>query len=101
MPVCTRRMLPWYPSARRRLRMDTAEARLRARVAARFRLETRTVTLPWSGLGYQIALPASFDPLLDAAAADPEQHLPYWATLWPSGIALADVILSRRISFAG
>lgn len=81
--------------------VEHAEARLRARIASRFRLETRTVHLPWSGCRYRIALPASFDPLLDAAAADPEQHLPYWATLWPSGIALADVILSRPVVLAG
>ena len=24
------------------------------------------------------------------AAGDPEQNLPYWAEIWPSGIALAD-----------
>jgi predicted nicotinamide N-methyase len=81
--------------------MDKAEARLQARVASRFRLETRTVTLPWSSCHYRITLPASFDSLLDAAADDPEQHLPYWAALWPSGIALADVILSRPVSFEG
>ena len=81
--------------------MRRMEARLRARAAARFRLQMRTVTLPWSGLSYVIALPASFDPLLDAAADDPEQHLPYWATLWPSGIALADVISSRGMLLAG
>ncbi len=81
--------------------MGRTEAQLRVRAAARFRLQMRTVTLPWTGLNYRIALPASFDPLLDAAADDPEQHLPYWATLWPSGIALADVILSRGMPLAG
>lgn len=39
--------------------------------------------------------PATFDRLLTAAARDPEQNLPYWATLWPSGIALADAILGQ------
>ena len=81
--------------------MGRTEARLRARAAARFRLQMRTVRLPLSGLNYVIALPASFDPLLDAAADDPEQHLPYWATLWPSGIALADVTLSHPVPLAG
>jgi predicted nicotinamide N-methyase len=37
-------------------------------------------------------MPAAIDPLLDLAADDPEQNLPYWAELWPSGIALADLI---------
>jgi predicted nicotinamide N-methyase len=36
--------------------------------------------------------PSDFDVLLDAAQADPEQNLPYWAELWPSGIALAAAI---------
>src|SRR5689334_4908016 len=87
--------------AKERWIMKYAEARLRARVAARFKPETRLVRLPWSELDYQIVLPASFDPLLDAAASDPEQNLPYWATLWPSGIALADVLLSQPVSLAG
>jgi predicted nicotinamide N-methyase len=37
-------------------------------------------------------MPEAIDPLLDLAADDPEQNLPYWAELWPSGIALADLI---------
>lgn len=81
--------------------MQYAEARLRTRIAGKFRPETRVVRLPWSGRDYQIVLPASFDPLLDAAASDPEQNLPYWATLWPSGIALADVLLSRPVPLTG
>ena len=35
------------------------------------------------------------DSLLDRIARDPEQNLPYWAELWPSGIALADAILQE------
>ena len=37
--------------------------------------------------------------MLDAAAGDPEQNLPYWAELWPSGIALAAKIVrnSNRV----
>ncbi len=51
-----------------------------------------TVRLPWSGRAYSITRPSDIDGLLDLAADDPEQHLPYWAELWPSGIALADGI---------
>ncbi|MBA2596624.1 MAG: methyltransferase domain-containing protein [Chloroflexia bacterium] len=40
----------------------------------------------------EIARPANDDPLIDEAAADPEQHLPYWAEIWPSGVALAATI---------
>ena len=34
------------------------------------------------------------DLLLDLVADDPEQNLPYWAEIWPSGVALADLILA-------
>lgn len=43
-------------------------------------------------MSFRIARPADIDPLIDAAEDDPEQNLPYWAELWPSGIALADAI---------
>lgn len=42
-----------------------------------------------------IVQPASFDRLLTTAARDPEQNPPYWATIWPSGVALADAILQQ------
>lgn len=70
--------------------------RLRSRVARQFRTVELPVTLPLSGMTYQVLQPASFDRLLTAAARDPEQNMPYWATIWPSGVALADVALLRR-----
>jgi predicted nicotinamide N-methyase len=36
--------------------------------------------------------PASADELIDEAAFDEEEFLPYWAELWPSGVALAEVV---------
>lgn len=36
--------------------------------------------------------PSDIETLLDQSAADPEQNLPYWAEIWPSGIALAAAI---------
>ncbi len=39
-----------------------------------------------------ILRPVDYDRLIDDAAADPEQNLPYWAELWPSGVALAGKI---------
>ena len=36
-----------------------------------------------------ISRPVDYDRLIDDAAADPEQNLPYWAEFWPSGVALA------------
>ncbi len=74
---------------------------LRARLAARFRLIDVPVTLPHTGISYQVLQPATFDRLLTAAARDPEQNLPYWATIWPSGIALADLLLTRPDVLAG
>lgn len=52
----------------------------------------RSVQLPWTGRNYAITMPSEFDSLLDQVADDPEQNLPYWAEIWPSGIALADLI---------
>src|SRR6185312_13564339 len=53
------------------------------------------MTLPDSGDNLQLSQPSDFDALLEAASGDPEQNLPYWAEIWPSGIALADEILAQ------
>ncbi|WP_026369516.1 class I SAM-dependent methyltransferase [Kallotenue papyrolyticum] len=74
---------------------------LEARLRARFRLIDVDVRLPWSGARYRLSQPASFDRLLTAAAGDPEQQVPYWATLWPSGVALADLALQRQRQLRG
>lgn len=50
------------------------------------------VTLPWSGTTLHVLRPATVDDLLDRAEHDPEQNLPYFAEIWPSGIALADLL---------
>ncbi len=47
------------------------------------------VTIPGSDTTLLVTRPADTNVLLDQAADDPEQNLPYWAELWPSGIALA------------
>jgi predicted nicotinamide N-methyase len=78
-----------------------AAARLHNRLIHKFRLLEQPVPLPQSGLSYAIFQPATFDRLLTAAAQDPEQQLPYWATIWPSGIALADAVLLQQRQFAG
>jgi predicted nicotinamide N-methyase len=41
------------------------------------------------GLRLRILRPPSADELIDEAAFDEEEFLPYWAELWPSGLALA------------
>ena len=57
-------------------------------------LETIAVHLPRSGATYRITRPTDIDRLIDAMEHDPEEVLPHWAEIWPSGIALADEIVS-------
>lgn len=58
-------------------------------------LETIDVRLPLTGAVYRITRPADIDLLIDAMADDPEENLPHWAEVWPSGMALADAILDE------
>ena len=91
------------PPLTRRSRPKASEATLNA--ACRDRLDALLgdlagvgplhpvrVDLPGSEASYWILQPSDFDALLDAAQSDPEQNLPYWAELWPSGIGLAAAI---------
>lgn len=83
---------------------DTAQkrlSRLRRRLDALLTVREATVPLPRAGKTYRILAPADTDRLLDAAESDPEQNLPYWAEIWPSGIALADVALARADELVG
>lgn len=41
--------------------------------------------------------PPSADELIDEAAFDEEEFLPYWAELWPSGVALARHVAARDL----
>ena len=52
-------------------------------------LRADRVDLPGTAESIEIYRPVDYDRLIDDAAADPEQNLPYWAELWPSGVALA------------
>lgn len=54
------------------------------------------VRLPESSATLAIIKPNDMDRLLDAVEDDPEQNLPYWAEIWPSGVALADEIVADR-----
>lgn len=82
------------PTGERRL------TRLRARLAGRLALGEGEVTLPRAGRRYRLLVPADHDRLLDEAEGDPEEQLPYWAEIWPSGIALADLALERAADLA-
>jgi predicted nicotinamide N-methyase len=44
-----------------------------------------------------IMRPPHADALIDEEAFDDEEFLPYWAELWPSGVALAEVVASLEL----
>jgi predicted nicotinamide N-methyase len=67
-------------------------------------LRVDRVDLPGTTESLRISRPVDYDRLIDDAAADPEQNLPYWAELWPSGVALAakitrqpEIVQGRRV----
>jgi predicted nicotinamide N-methyase len=64
-------------------------------------LRDEQVAIPGTGQCQTILRPVETDQLLDLAAADPEQNLPYWAELWPSGIALAGAIAAKPSRMRG
>jgi len=45
----------------------------------------------------EILRPPSAEELIDEAAFDEEEFLPYWAELWPSGLALARHVATREV----
>jgi predicted nicotinamide N-methyase len=49
------------------------------------------------GLRLEILRPPSAEELIDEAAFDEEEFLPYWAELWPSGLALARHVAGRDL----
>lgn len=62
------------------------------------------IAIPGADRSVTVVRPGDIDALLEHAAGDPEQNLPYWAELWPSGIALAaaiarepEVVRGRRV----
>lgn len=59
------------------------------------------VRIPETIVEFDIVMPTDFDNLLDLAEGDPEQNLPYWAELWPSGIALAAYIFAHQDEIHG
>jgi predicted nicotinamide N-methyase len=69
------------------------DSELVSRLAHTGELVDATVAIPGSDATVRVTRPADTDRLLDQIAADPEQNLPYWAEIWPSGIALAGDIL--------
>jgi predicted nicotinamide N-methyase len=54
-----------------------------------FELAGRTLTL---------LRPPNAEELIDEAAFAVDEFLPYWAELWPSGVALAELVAARDLS---
>jgi predicted nicotinamide N-methyase len=69
--------------------VTSRRSELIADLAAIGPLRVDRVDLPGTTESMLIWRPVDYDRLIDDAAADPEQNLPYWAELWPSGVALA------------
>jgi predicted nicotinamide N-methyase len=54
-------------------------------------------SVPVGGRALSILRPRDSEELLDEEAFEREEYLPYWAELWPSGVALARAIGSRSL----
>lgn len=86
-------------SAARQRRLAILEQWLAGQVT----LRQDRVALPASLRSYAIRIPteSSRESLFAQARAEPGQVLPHWTKVWASGMALADVVLSRRHTLAG
>jgi predicted nicotinamide N-methyase len=82
-----------------------AAQRSRRRARRPLRLDARVLNLVEeevelaAGVRLDILRPPSAEELIDEAAFDEEEFLPYWAELWPSGLALAQHV--TRLEPAG
>jgi predicted nicotinamide N-methyase len=54
-------------------------------------------TVAVGGLQLRILRPRQADALLSEEAFEHEEFLPYWAELWPSGLALARIVRRRDL----
>lgn len=63
----------------------------------------RVVTLPSTGRAYRIMTPteAGRERMFDLIRDHPHTPKPWWSKLWPSGVALADMVFERRDVVAG
>lgn len=64
-------------------------------------LTTEHIPIPGTTITVEVTRPVDINRLLDQAEGDPEQNLPYWAEVWPSGIALAAAIAHQPDRVAG
>jgi predicted nicotinamide N-methyase len=49
------------------------------------------------GAALHVLRPRDTEALLDEHAFEHEEYLPYWAELWPSGVALARRVAGRSL----
>ncbi len=54
-------------------------------------------SVPLRGAALQVLRPRDAEALLDDRAFEHEEYLPYWAELWPSGVALARRVAARAL----
>jgi predicted nicotinamide N-methyase len=54
-------------------------------------------TVELAGREIVLLRPPSADELIDEDAFDEEEFLPYWAELWPSGVALAEAVAALDV----
>jgi predicted nicotinamide N-methyase len=54
-------------------------------------------SVPLRGAALSVLRPRDADALLDEHAFEHEEYLPYWAELWPSGVALARRVAVRAL----
>jgi len=54
-------------------------------------------SVPLGGAALCVLRPRDTDALLDEHAFEHEEYLPYWAELWPSGVALARRVAPRAL----
>jgi predicted nicotinamide N-methyase len=59
------------------------------------------VAIPSTERVIDVIRPIDIETLLDQSADDPEQNLPYWAEIWPSGIALGAAVAHDPAVVAG
>ena len=67
----------------------------RTRYTSAVELDETIVTA--GGRELRLLVPPDAEALLDEEAFEHEEFLPYWAELWPSGVALADALTERDV----
>ena len=85
--------------ARRRARALARGAR-RDHEGGRARQDLVEESVPLRGAALQVLRPRDAEALLDERAFEHEEYLPYWAELWPSGVALARRVAARALKGA-